>query len=1687
MYYAPSSLYTFRWSEGDYDEECSFDIYVGNDLVYSTSSCSKFTEGQIVFTYCGHVWQDATCTLPRTCSVCQTTEGEALGHDWEQPYCVTTKTCTRCSATEEAPAYHDWKGTSCCRCGKASEIYLYLYSTYSGWNGNVLEIYADGVFVKRVYCSGSESTFTIEYDTDKVYTFVWQRGYNPEMCIFDIHTVQNGQVFLATAATCSTFTTGQTVYTLCYHNWQEVTCTTAKTCTRCHATEGEALGHAWDSDCDIDCATCGEVREAPHAWDNGCDTECNNSCGYIRETTHAWTDADCVTPKTCSECGATEGEALGHTEVTDEAVEPDCTNTGLTEGSHCETCGTTLIAQETVGALGHTPKEAVQENLVPETCVADGSYDAVVYCEVCETEVSREAKVLTATGVHDYSIVTSRKEPTCTASGYVMAKCSMCSAPKKTTVPALGHRETTLTYKESVLTLDTLQAASLKNSTYIDVIGTEEILYRVDNIAQIAADANVLESIIASEDFRTYAAQVLGIGTDDLENRTQELAAQLADNSGISMEDAVAEVTLNMAVMYAADGVTAMDEGERKAFLTDPASKQILSNNLSNEATRNTGFTQAVLVYGMYTAFAYSSEDDSRIAKLDSLSIVLNAFDDSEFLAYTADDQGDVDLKGYLAALNMIRECAGNTAAAEALLVAGFNDEVLKEAVQTLLDDLDHTCDRCGPVMSECQWDAGETTTQPSCTEDGVKTMTCAICGAIDTEAIPSTGHTPGEAVQENEVAADCHTEGSYDLVVYCTVEGCGEELSRETKTVAKNHPQYTNGFCTACGEYEAAVLNGNVYEISNAGQLYWFARKVNSGEKSINGKLTADIVINTGDVTNCGGTKEEGWRDWTPIGTSHNICYAGIFDGQNHTVSGLYYNDPAASYIGLFGYVYGGTVTNTGIENSYLSGSLQVGAIAGYSWSATITNCYNAGTVVGCESEYAGGIGGVVGSTYGSNTVSDCYNSGTVTSVAGSVGGIVGYCGNQTSTAEIVTRCYNIGSVSGTECSTGGVVGMIRNKATISYCYNAGTVTHTGTGGAYYGTGGITGLIHDSVGSVTNCVSYGSVSGKLFVGAIVGEFRSGTIKNCYYANGSAVNGSGMIQNGTGTKYSGTQSDTAGRTIGKKADAFTSGEVTWLMNGSTSAGDLIWHQDIGTDSGPVFAGGVVYKVQTGGCNADSYTYGYANEELEPVFSHTEVIDEGTDPTCTETGLTEGSHCSACGEILTNQEEIPSLGHTPSEAVQENETAATCYAEGSYDEVVYCSVEGCGAELSRVAKTIDKAEHTPGEAVRENETPATCYAEGSYDEVVYCSVENCGAEISRQARTADKIDHSWDDGVVTDPSCVEAGYTTYTCTVEECGATKTEDGEPATGIHKDNDGNGKCDTCDTAMKFDISFARMILGNSLAMNFAFAKDSVDDWTGYYVEFRKSVAGGEDKVETLPYSASNWMQTKISGKAYFVIAYNNIAAKEMADDLKVTIYNAQGEAVSNTWTDSVRAYVMRNIDTSTFNAETKVMAVDMLNYGAKAQELLDYNTEDPANNQLTETHKSYATGAVECNDYRVKGNNYLGTRLQLKSNILLDFAFKNVNATMTGKITFTKHDGKAVEVEVPVVMEGGTGVVTVDQIVVADGRELVTVKIYDGNNVVAEAADSIESYVNRMSTGDDLFAMLMRFSDSAYASFH
>ncbi|MBR6083214.1 MAG: hypothetical protein IKP62_09870, partial [Salinivirgaceae bacterium] len=194
-------------------------------------------------------------------------------------------------------------------------------------------------------------------------------------------------------------------------------------------------------------------------------------------------------------------------------------------------------------------------------------------------------------------------------------------------------------------------------------------------------------------------------------------------------------------------------------------------------------------------------------------------------------------------------------------------------------------------------------------------------------------------------------------------------------------------GRCPACCEYlnvpvyiataetaESLSLSEDFigyYAIENAAQLYWFAQWVNSGNNSAKAVLLADITINNNVLKDDGTLNGDGsnFAVWAPIG-SQAQQYTGTFDGNNHTISGLYFNDENAYYVGLFGYINGGYVNNLGIADSYFYGYQCVGAISGY--SGYQTNCHNAGTVK-CRNCYAGGICG----QYGAQT--NCYNTGVV------------------------------------------------------------------------------------------------------------------------------------------------------------------------------------------------------------------------------------------------------------------------------------------------------------------------------------------------------------------------------------------------------------------------------------------------------------------------------------------------------------------------------------------------------------------------------------------------------------------------------------------------------------------------------------------------------------------------------------
>ena len=276
--------------------------------------------------------------------------------------------------------------------------------------------------------------------------------------------------------------------------------------------------------------------------------------------------------------------------------------------------------------------------------------------------------------------------------------------------------------------------------------------------------------------------------------------------------------------------------------------------------------------------------------------------------------------------------------------------------------------------------------------------------------------------------------------------------VTKETET----HSIGENGFC-ACNEvYQPAELTTDkydidgddskdaVYEISNAGQLYWFAGLVNgtlSGETqnaSANAVLTADIVVNKNVLKSDGTVNEGTFKEWTPIATSASP-YTGIFDGQNHTISGLYFNQEDSYDVGLFGR-NNGKIANAGILDSYFYGTSKVGGVCGNNYTGTITNCYNTGSVSGL----------------------------------GTLGGVSGYNSKGT-----ITNCYNVGSVSGSGY-VGGVNGW--NKGTITNCYYDSTIY---TGNAIGANSGTTTKIE---GKTTEQYKTGEVAYLLSQGCSTGE-----------------------------------------------------------------------------------------------------------------------------------------------------------------------------------------------------------------------------------------------------------------------------------------------------------------------------------------------------------------------------------------------------------------------------------------------------------------------------------------------------------------------------------------------------------------------------------------------------------------------
>ena len=174
-----------------------------------------------------------------------------------------------------------------------------------------------------------------------------------------------------------------------------------------------------------------------------------------------------------------------------------------------------------------------------------------------------------------------------------------------------------------------------------------------------------------------------------------------------------------------------------------------------------------------------------------------------------------------------------------------------------------------------------------------------------------------------------------------------------------------------------------------------------------------------------------------------------------------------------------------------------------------------------------------------------------------------------------------------------------------------------------------------------------------------------------------------------------------------------------------------------------------------------------SNEVHPHSVLSSVKENEVAPTCVAEGsYDEVVYCTECDEeVLRTTKSVAKLAHTLSSSVKENEVAPTCTAEGSYDEVVYCTE--CDEEVLRATKSVDKLAHTLSSSVKKNEVAPTCTAEGSYDEIVYCT--RCKGEVLRTHRRTERLDHQFQN-----KKCVACG----------------ED-QPSEGLLYMSNGNGTC--------------------------------------------------------------------------------------------------------------------------------------------------------------------------------------------------------------------------------------------------------------------------------------------------------
>jgi len=840
---------------------------------------------------------------------------------------------------------------------------------------------------------------------------------------------------------------------------------------------------------------------------------------------------------------------------------------------------------------------------------------------------------------------------------------------------------------------------------------------------------------------------------------------------------------------------------------------------------------------------------------------------------------------------------------------------------------------------------------------------------------------------------------------------------------------RYKNGFCVYCDGFETPEGSGaeeSPYLIDNAGKLYWFASQVNNNYiyNNIQGKLTANIVVNH-NVLKADGTLYEGtFREWTPIGN-----YKGIFDGNGKTVSGLYFNNSDTDYVGLFGSVNGGTVQKVGVVDSYFRGNEYVGGVVGYNGylnkNSTVTDCYSV-----CSINGTWRVGGVVG--YNNGTVENCHNTGNV-SGSQYVGDVVG---NNTNT---VTNCYYLADsetddIDGTTAKTAAqfasgevayLLDSVSSEDDIVWRQNIGTENYPVFSGAmvypvyncentiifgYSNTEGQVVHNYDDNGFCISCDSFEipkgsgtegnpylidnagklywfalkvnggskSIHGKLTENIVVnqnvlkedGTLNSGAFREWTPIGNNMVNHYNGIFNGNGKTVSGLYLN--------NSSAYHVGLFGYVQGGTV--------QNVGVVdsyfSGDTNVGGVVGNLMTGTVT-NCYNTGTVSgsENVGGVVGR----NTGTVENCYNTGTVSGNE-NVGGVVGNNTENVENCYNTGTVSGSEYIGGVVGYNTDTVENCYYLA----DSETDDIDGTIAKTENQ--------------FTSG---EVAYLLGKAWGQILEGENRQ---------DYPVLDGTIVYFGYVSCADDAQMV-YTNNSNASDTKYAHADANLDGRCDVCKTSI-YGISLrgSTLTLNGNIGLNFCFEldetrKDSI--WTNETALIRFNLADG--RVIDVPVNEGQEDTESVQGTTLYKYTCE-LYAKQMADVVVAQVII--DEQVIAQYKHSVVNYakvIIANAD-GKYSEDAIRLVKAMLNYGANAQINFGYNydAENPetlANAQLGEAEKSLDAVTVDTlESYKASGmevdglGKFAGSNLVLESETTLNVYFEPLTGITLNDLTFT-----------------------------------------------------------------------------------